>query len=151
VAEALGHRGDGDASREHLGGHEMAQVVKPEVRKARGTPGGDEPLGQPVGQSRPCAVVTRAEHERADGQRRAGVPRQSLCPGAVRHQHVERFSVELHSVRAVGLGRAELGAVGGPSIRARVKAIAARSSSTSPHRRASSWLRRAPVDAASLR
>ena len=45
VAEPLGHDGDGHAGGEHLGGHEVAQVMQPEMWKAGGTAGPDEPLG----------------------------------------------------------------------------------------------------------
>jgi hypothetical protein len=111
VAEALGHRGDGDSCREHLGGHEVAEIVQPEVRQARGTPGGDEPLRQSVGQPRLPAVRTRAEHERACRQLRADLPGSPRRQVSVRRQHAERLGVEFDPVGAVGLGGAELGSV----------------------------------------
>ena len=44
MAEALGHRGNGDSGGKHLGGHEVAQVVEPKVRQPSRPSGGDEPL-----------------------------------------------------------------------------------------------------------
>ena len=42
MAESMGNRGDRNAGREHLRGHEVAKVVEAEVRKARGPACGDE-------------------------------------------------------------------------------------------------------------
>ena len=63
---------------------------------------------------------------------------------------VERLGVEFDPVGVVGLGGTQLGVVR-PSTSARLSAIAPRCSSTSRQRGASSWLRRASVEAASLR
>ncbi len=111
MTEALRHRGDGDTGGEHLGSHEVAEVVQAEVRKARPKPGGDEPLGQPVRQPWLRAVRARAEHKRVGRQLPANVPGSLRRPVPVRHQHPERLGIELDAVRAVGLGGAELGSV----------------------------------------
>jgi len=68
------------------------------MRKARGTPGGDEPLGDPVGTPWFRAVRSRAEHERVGPQLHADVPGPSPGPKAMRHQHIERLGIELDPV-----------------------------------------------------
>ncbi len=44
VAEPLGDSGDGNAGRQHLGRHEVTQVVQPEMRQSGGTSRADEAL-----------------------------------------------------------------------------------------------------------
>jgi hypothetical protein len=65
-------------------------------------------FGQPVRQPWPRAIRTRAEHERASRQLRARASGLCRRPVPARNEHVERLSVELDPIGAVGLGGAEL-------------------------------------------
>ena len=64
MAESLGDGDDGDAVGEHFGGHEMTQVVQPELADAGAAAVFDEHLGDAVRKPRQRAVRFGAEHER---------------------------------------------------------------------------------------
>jgi hypothetical protein len=62
----------------------VAQVMEPEVRQPRGTPGIDEPLRHPVRQPGLRAFWTRTEYKRTRRQLRARVPGFRPRPVSVR-------------------------------------------------------------------
>ena len=64
MAEALGDGDDGDAVAEHLGGHEVPQVVQTEAADAGTTEVTDELLGHPVRQPRHRPIKPRGEDKR---------------------------------------------------------------------------------------
>ena len=67
MTEALGDGDDSDAVAEHLGGHEVPQVVQPESADAATTEMTDELLGHPVRHPRHRPVALRGEHKRCVG------------------------------------------------------------------------------------
>jgi hypothetical protein len=77
MAESLGDRGDRNAGRKHLRGHEVAKVVEAKVRKAGNPACGDEVLGHPVGLPRRRPVGAQAEHEGVVGKLDSRRPRGS--------------------------------------------------------------------------
>ena len=68
VAESLRDGDDGDAVGEHLGGHEMPEVVQPELADTGTAAVIDEHLGNTVRKPRHRAVCFGTEHERLVGQ-----------------------------------------------------------------------------------
>lgn len=109
VAQPLGHRVDGDPGGEHLGGHEVTQVVEPEVAEAGLPASGDELLGDPVRQLRLGTIGRCAEHE---GVRARGATGRTRPGGAVLDEHGEGVMVDVDPVGAVRLGGPQLHAVG---------------------------------------
>ena len=95
---------EGDAGVEHLGGHEVAQVVQPERSQPGGPAVAEEGFGDPVRlPRRGAAVVTEHEPLR---------PVASLPLGGEHAEHVDRHRVEVDDVTAFGLGGGEHRAVG---------------------------------------
>ena len=87
---------DGHAEYEHAGGHEVAEIVQPEVREAGLATEGDEALRDPVRFPRSLRVGSMREHERV-----------SVCAdrpvGAVVPKHDGGGRVELDPVCATVL------------------------------------------------
>jgi len=68
MAESLGDRGDRNAGCEHLRGHEVSEVVQPEVWKARSPVCGNEVLGHPLRLPWRRSVGAQAEDEGVAGK-----------------------------------------------------------------------------------
>jgi transposase len=104
VVESAGDDHQRDAGVEHLGGHEVAQVVEPERSQPGVAAVPQEGFGDPV--RFPCggaAIV--AEHE--------GIgPGVAATVGGEVHQDVDRAPVEVDDVAAFGLRRREHRSVG---------------------------------------
>lgn len=65
VIQSPGHEGQGHPAMQHLGGHEVAEVVQPERSQAGTAPSPKEGLGDPVGLPGASAVRVVAGHEPA--------------------------------------------------------------------------------------
>src|SRR6266545_2681024 len=146
VVEAAGDDGEGDAGVEHLGGHEVAEVVQPELPQPGGASGPQERFGGAVRFPRRGSAGVVAEHEclgqeesRLAARQRAAWPRRAArVPGS---RSTEWRRLVLVSARTGPWG---------PSTHPAVNETRPVSRATPCQRSPSSWARRAPVKAASI-
>jgi hypothetical protein len=146
VRETRRHDRDRDPGTEHLGGHEMAEIVQAEVIQSCALAGGDELLGDPVRLPRlepaESCVNTKASST-PWGQFDATSSKRAHNSCRVAGSSATRWDRRV----LVGVSTGP----SGPSTKARWKDTLARWKSMSTHRNARSWPRRAPVTAARTR
>ena len=147
MAKALRDGDDGDAMGEHLGGHEVPQVVEPEAAHTGTAQVTDKRFGDPIRQPRRRTVVCGGEHEGGVGEH--GIVRigANLGPSPVFDQPLDGDIIDRDPIGAMCL-RGPQHRSRRTSTYARAKPMAAWRASISAQRKPSSWLRRAPVEAA---
>jgi len=91
MSQARRHDRDGDSSIEHLGRHEVTEIVEPELAEAGNSPHLDESIGHEVRRPRPGARFVGTEDEAILGSHPSPARRYGLV---VTSQELEARCVE---------------------------------------------------------